>query len=342
MIVLRCHNANEKAWDQYVQGMTGGTFFHLTGWKRVVEKSFGHQAHYLCVEEGGLIKGVLPLFYVKSLLFGRSLVSVPFGVYGGIVADSQEVGGTLLETAKKLVPELQVAYLELRHIEKNGFDLPAKNLYVTFRREIYKDLDQNMAAIPRKQRRMIRQGIKHGLTSTLGGPELLPQFYNVYAHSVRNLGTPVFPYAYFRNLMEEFGEHCRILSVWYRGKMVGAVMTFFYKDQVMPYYGGALRDYFAYAVNDFMYWELMRYGCEQGYRIFDFGRSRQGTGSFDFKRHWGFESKPLFYQCHLNRSCTAPNLSPSNPRFKLWIAAWKRLPLSVTKLIGPMIVRSIP
>jgi FemAB-related protein (PEP-CTERM system-associated) len=143
-------------------------------------------------------------------------------------------------------------------------------------------------------------------------------------------------------LRQEFAEDCKVLSVWHEGKAVAAVLTFFFKDSVMPYYGGALRDTFSYAVNDFMYWELMRYGCEHGYRCFDFGRSKQGTGAYDFKRHWGFEPQPLCYQYYLYRAKAIPNANPTNPKFQPFIDLWKRLPLSCTKVIGPMILRSIP
>jgi FemAB-related protein (PEP-CTERM system-associated) len=339
--ILSYHDTMQEAWDQYVRSAPRATFFHSTGWKRVIERTFGHQAFYFLAEEGGRIIGILPLFYVKSLLFGRALISVPFGVYGGIVADDQTIEEALLEVAEALARQLRVRYLELRHLEKNGLSLPTKDLYATFRREIYDGVDQNLAAIPRKQRRMIRQGIKSGLQSSLV-TDCLEEFYEIYAHSLKSFGTPVFPRQFFRNLRQEFGEDCKILSVWHEGKMVAGVMTFFFKECVMPYYGGALREYFPYAVNDFMYWELMRYGCEHGYRLFDFGRSKQGTGAYEFKRHWGFEPQPLCYQYYLHRSKVIPNLSPANPTFQPFIEIWKRLPLLVTKRLGPAIVRSLP
>jgi FemAB-related protein (PEP-CTERM system-associated) len=307
----------------------------------VIEQSFGHQPFYFYTEEDGHITGILPLFYTRSLLFGRSLISVPFGVYGGIIADNQEAAELLLEAACQLAHRLRAKYVELRSVEKTNFRLPTKDLYVTFQREIYSDVEQNIAAIPRKQRRMIRHGTERGLKATIGS-DYLDTFYEIYASSLRNLGTPVFSYQFFRNLQRQFGEACKILSVWHEDRIVAGVMTFFFKNQVIPYYGGALREFFPYAVNDFMYWELMRYGCEQGYRLFDFGRSKQGTGAYDFKRHWGFEPQPLHYQYYLNNATTVPNLSPANPKFQLVIDLWKRLPIALTKLVGPMIVRSLP
>jgi len=188
---------------------------------------------------------------------------------------------------------------------------------------------------------MIRQGQKAGLEARIGGIEFLSRFYDIYAHSVRNLGTPVFSRRLFENLLVEFGQSCRIFTIWREGKMMAGVMTFFFRDRVMPYYGGALKEAFCYAVNDFMYWELMQYAAQKGYKIFDFGRSKRGSGSYDFKRHWGFEPMPLAYQYHLVWQKSIPDLSPFNPKFSLAIKIWRHLPVSLTKLIGPLIAKQL-
>ncbi len=329
-------------WDAYVLSSETATFFHLTGWRNVVEKTFGHRPCYLLAEEAGEIKGILPLFLVKNLLFGRSLVSVPLAVYGGICTDSTEAEALLLEEAQRLAREFRAEYLELRNIYKTHPGLPIKDLYVTFRREIYEDPEKNLSLIPRKQRRMIRQGQKNSLRSEISRGDRLREFYAVYAHSLRNLGTPVFPFKWFEALLQEFQDCCQILVVTYQEKIVAGVLTFFFKEQVMPFYSGAYEDYFRYAVNDFMYWELMCYGSERGYKVFDFGRSKKGTGSYDFKRHWGMEPLDLHYQYDLVRAKELPNLSPTNPRYANLINLWKRLPLPATKILGPKIAKYIP
>jgi FemAB-related protein (PEP-CTERM system-associated) len=331
-----------KMWDDYVYTHPQGTFFHLIGWKRVIENTFGYQPWYVYAEDHGAITGVLPLFAVKKPVFGVRLVSVPFGVYGGLCAHDAGVETLLLERAKQLTQEIGADCLELRHAVANGHELPVKSLYVTFQRTLYADEEENLQAIPRKQRRMVRQGAKHDLHTKMGDDEDLQGFYDVYAQSLHNLGTPAFPRRYFHALREEFGEQCRILSVWHHHTMVAAVMTFFFKDWVMPYYGGALKDYFRYAVNDFMYWELMCYASRSGFNVFDFGRSREDSGSYAFKKHWGFEPQPLPYQYYLPKGGSLPNLSPANPKFRVLIAAWKRLPFSVTKILGPQIIRYLP
>ena len=341
MEVVQLHSQDQSRWDDFVHNNPNASFFHLTGWKRVLEETFGYQATYWFAESNGKISGIFPLFLIDNPIFGKSLLSLPFGVYGGIVAENPETQNTLLGLGKDLVERFKVKYLELRHVRQNELSLPVRELYVTFRKELSRDIEKNFSAIPRKQRRMIRQGQKHGL-QTLVGQEHLKDFYHVYAHSVKNLGTPVFPYMFFENLQREFGEQCQILSVWHEGKMVAGVMTFFFANMIMPYYGGALKSYLPLAVNDFMYWELMKYGVERGFDLFDFGRSRIGTGAYHFKRHWGFDPEVLPYQYILADGRHLPNINPSNPKFELLISTWKRLPLMVTNVLGPRLIKFFP
>lgn len=345
LVVLPEIKPNEEiedaVWDQYVLSHPQGTLFHLSGWQRVLESTFSFRSFSCAAVKEGRITGVLPLFLVRHLPFGHSLVSAPLAVYGGICADNTGAEQALLNHARQLAERMGVRYLELRNqVSLEG--MPVKDLYFTFRREIFSDPEKNLAAIPRKQRRMVRQGEKYGLASCMGGEELLGDFYHLYAYSVRNLGTPVFPIGLFRNLLREFGASCRIFGIFHQKKMVAGVMTFFFRDQVLPYYAGALREAYQYAVNDFMYWGLLSYGAEQGFKVFDFGRSKKGSGPYDFKRHWGFEPIPLPYQYHLVKQSEMPNLSPTNPKFSLAIELWKKMPLPMTQWLGPKIVRFFP
>jgi FemAB-related protein (PEP-CTERM system-associated) len=187
---------------------------------------------------------------------------------------------------------------------------------------------------------MLRQGAKYGLRAEFG-LQHLDIFYDIYAHSVRNLGSPVFPRRLFRAVVQEFGKDCELLTIWKDGAAVSSVLSLFFEEQVLPYYGGALESALGYAVNDFMYWELMCYGARSGYRLFDFGRSREGTGAYNFKRHWGFEPIPLPYQYVLFKGAM-PDLSPSNPKMRHAIAAWRHVPLPLTKLIGPPLTAYLP
>jgi FemAB-related protein (PEP-CTERM system-associated) len=328
-------------WDAFVRSTPGGSPFHLIAWKRAVESSFGHRPHYLMAVRGGGLEGVLPLFEVRGLFGGRGLVSVPYGVYGGICATPGPARAALVEAARELGRRLDTDYVELRHRPGQQVELPTKNLYVTFSRPVFPSEEENLSAIPRKQRRMTRQGVKHGLRAEIGLGHL-DGFWDIYAHSVHSLGSPVFPRRLFRNIAQEFGKECELLTVWKDQRMVAGVLSLYYEDQVLPYYGGALQDALPYAVNDFMYWELMCHVSRAGCRVFDFGRSREGTGAYNFKRHWGFEPVPLPYQYILADGHQMPNLSPSNPKMHLAVETWKRLPLPLTKVLGPRLTRYLP
>jgi FemAB-related protein (PEP-CTERM system-associated) len=329
------------AWDRYVTANPAATFFHRAGWKRVIEKSFGHRTHYLYAKRDGAIEGVLPLVHMKHPIFGHSLISVAFGVYGGPVASNAVAENALDARARALAANLDVDYLEYRQLQpkdRPGF-VANSELYATFRKALEPSVDQNLFSIPRKQRAMVRKGLKFGLQSEIDSDP--NRLHKVYATSVRNLGTPVFARRYFEELKREFKDECEILLVVDRGRAVAGVMSFYFRDEVLPYYGGGTREARDLAANDVMYWEVMRRACERGSRIFDFGRSKVGTGSYQFKKNWGFPAMPLHYLYQLRRGEALPALNPLNPKFRLFIAIWKRLPLAVANRIGPHIVRHI-
>jgi len=330
----------EREWDDFVRAAPEGTFFHLAGWKRVVEKTFGHRTFYLAARRGNAIVGVLPLTQVKSFLFGNSLISNAFCVHGGILAADDECGDALRAQAIAIAEREKVDCVELRSMNTSHTGWVAKeNLYATFKRPLMADPEANMKAIPRKQRAMVRKGIANGLTSECD--DNIARLHHVYAHSVRNLGTPVFPQAYFQSLKDEFGEACDVVTVLHRSRAVASVMNFYFRDQVLPYYGGGRTEARDLAANDFMYWEVVRRASERGFRQFDFGRSKVGTGSYHFKRNWGFEPTPLTYEFRLIKGAKIPDLNPLNPKFRTFVSLWRRLPLALTKLVGPHIVRGI-
>jgi FemAB-related protein (PEP-CTERM system-associated) len=324
-------------WDAFVEQCPDATFFHRAGWKKAIEDAFGHRAYYLYAESSEGIEGVLPLAHVHSLLFGNAVVSTPFCVYGGAVATSQTARVALEAAAQDLSRRLKVDYLELRNQKLYHPTWHVKDLYVTFRKAIDPEPEKNFLAIPRKQRRMVRQGIKAGLIGEIDDD--VERFYEIYAISMRNLGTPVFSRKYFRTLKQVFGADCEVLTVTHAGRAVSSVMSFYFRDEVLPYYGGGTSDARALAANDFMYWELMRKASERGLRMFDYGRSKKGTGSYSFKKNWGFEPTPLYYEYFLVNARIMPDISPLNPRYRLFINGWRYMPVSLSKLVGPMIAR---
>jgi FemAB-related protein (PEP-CTERM system-associated) len=332
--------ADADRWDAFVADCPEATFFHRAGWKAVVEQSFGHRTHFLYAERQGRIVGVLPLVHVKSRLFGNALISSAFAVYGGPAVVEEGAREALDARAIQLAELLQVDHLEYRCRTAVRPDWACKSdLYVTFRKAISRDPDENMKAIPRKQRAMVRKGIKAGLQTE--NDDQVDRLHHIYAVSVRNLGTPVFPKSYFRNLKKTFGKDCEVLTITHDGAAVASVMNFYFRDEVLPYYGGGTDGARPVAANDFMYWEVMRRAAEQGCRLFDFGRSKAGTGSYAFKKHWGFEPEPLHYEFYLRGAASIPDVNPLNPKYRLFIQAWQRLPLPVSKLIGPLVVRNL-
>jgi len=333
-------DSGRAAWDAYVLAAPGATFFHRAGWQRVLHDVFRHDTHYLRAMRGGRLVGVLPLAHVKSLLFGSALTSLPFAVYGGVVADDDEAAAALEQEAQRLAQRLRVQHLELRNLQPRHPDWPRQDLYVTFRRAILPEEEANMLAIPRKQRAMVRKGIKNGLQSTRD--DGIERFFKLYADNVHRHGTPALPRRYFQALRREFGADCEVLTVSAPdGQPLSSVMSFYFRDEVLPYYAGdaeAARDL---AANDFKYWELMRQACARGLKTFDYGRSKQGTGSFAFKKNWGFEPQPLHYEYCLYKRDAVPQNNPSNGKYKLLIETWRRMPIGMANWLGPHIVRSL-
>ncbi len=337
--------AAAPAWDRFVDAMPNGTFFHRAAWADVFTRAFGHNAHYMMAERDGAVTGVAPLVHVKTRLFGNTLISSPFCVYGGPLAADRESFEALDAHAASLMRSTGATAMEYRFREppEDGWldgEWHAKDdLYVTFRKPIGANDDANMKAIPRKQRAMVRKGIDRGLTSRVGrGVDAL---HAVYAESVRNLGTPVFSRGYFRLLTEVFADQVDVLTVLDGERPVAAVLNFYDRGEVLPYYGGGTAQARSVAANDFMYWEVMRHAAARGCTSFDFGRSKVGTGAFSFKKNWGFAPQPLLHRFRLKPGTAVPDLNPLNPKYRLFIAAWKRLPLPVANRLGPIIVRGV-
>jgi FemAB-related protein (PEP-CTERM system-associated) len=332
--------AGHAAWDAFVQACPQASFFHRAGWQRILANVYRHKTYYLFAERYGQIQGVLPLAHVKSRLFGNALVSLPFGVYAGVAASDAAAADALELEAQDLARRLGVEHLEFRNVAPRHPDWPRQDLYVTFRKEILPDEEANMLAIPRKQRAMVRKGLKSGLVSSIDGD--VERFFALYADNVHRHGTPAMPKRYFQALMQEFGADCEVLTVSTAdGRALSSVMSFYFRDEVLPYYAGddeAARDL---AANDFKYWELMRRACARGIKVFDYGRSKQGTGSFAFKKNWGFEPTPLHYEYCLYKRDSVPQNNPNNAKYQLLIKTWRRLPISLANWLGPFVVRSL-
>jgi len=331
----------EGDWDAFVDSCPEATFFHRAGWRRVIEKSFGQKTHFICTERDGCITSVLPLVHCRSRLFGNRLVANAFCVAGAPATVDDAARDALDQRAEDLLGKLDADYIEYRDPSRPHADWPCKEgLYATFDREIEADEDDNLKQIPRKQRAAVRKALKAELIDSID--ENTDRFFDLFALSVRNLGTPVFARRYFDTLLDEFGDACDILTVSSRdGRPLSSVLNFYFRDSVMPFYTGSIPEARRLGANDFMYWRLMRRAIERGYTRFDFGRSKVGTGPYDFKRYWGFEPRPVIHEFKMRPGIPLPDVNPNNPKYRMMIGAWKRLPLPVANLIGPWIGRQV-
>lgn len=337
-LAVRCLAASEAPrWDAFVMANKAASFFHLSGWARVTEEALGHRAIFLYAERGGEIEGVLPLALVDSWLTGRALVSTPACIEGGVLADSEAAAQALEDEALLIARQLDCARLELRGRSARHQDWPSANHYVRFEKPILPKVEDNLAAIPRKQRAVVRKGIALGLADEID--DALDNFHALYCDNSQRHGSPALPRRYFDLLRAVFGPACEILTVRDgEGRALSSVLSFYFKDTVLPYYAGDLPAAREFHANDFKYWALMKRACERGFKTFDYGRSRVGSGSWSFKKNWGCTEQPLVYQYRVLRGA-APEHHPGNPKYRALIGLWKRLPPGLARAMGPHLVR---
>jgi FemAB-related protein (PEP-CTERM system-associated) len=331
----------EAEWDRFVTSSLYGTFFHLTGWRTVVERVLGHRCFSLVARGKEGFTGVFPISWVRSRLFGDCLVSMPLAVYGGICANDEGSYFGLLNAGRDLGKRLGVKYIEMRNrTEPFPSSLPGRDLYVTFVQDLSPGPENLLQGLPRDTRYMVRKSLKAGLDFT--EDMSLREFYEIYARNVHRLGTPVFSRELFSLLIREFRGQCRLFGVRKGRTPIAGVLCFYFKDQVLPYYAGALATHYKDAPNNFMYWNLICQSYREGFRHFDFGRSKRGTGPFSFKSSWSMQMTELPYRYQLVRAHDIPHMSAIDPKFRLPISLWKRMPFSWTKVLGPRLIRCIP
>lgn len=320
-------------WDAFVDQRADGTFFHLSGWQRVLQLTLGHPTYYLYATLNHEIVGVLPLAWVHSKLFGNALVSTPFCVYGGAVGEP-EIRRLLEDKAAEIGRELGVNQVELRYRDPQENDWLTRSQHATFGMPLAADDAAILAGIKKNQRALIRKGLQSELTREIEQDPT--DFYAIYSESLRNLGTPVFSAKLIQALQQAFPDRTDILTVREAGKAVSSVFNFYYKNQVLPYYGGGKPVARELKSNDLMYYQLMCHArAEKGCNFFDFGRSKLDSGAFSYKKHWGMQDHLLHYQFKLIKAQQLSNLSPNNPKYQLFIRLWQKLPLPISRWLGP-------
>jgi FemAB-related protein (PEP-CTERM system-associated) len=334
------NDPNDREWDAFVDAHPAGSFFHLSAWRGVAQKVFGHRTFQLRVHRHGALVAVLPLVEVRSRLFGHALIGNGFCVGGGPLALDEAALADILSQAEMLGRELGVEYVELRDTPEAGPDWrPRSDLYVNFARQAAADEAENFNQIPRKQRKVVRLALARGFTVTVDPSA--DDFYPLYARTMRNHGTPAMPRKYFDELASVFGADCEFMTVRDGGRPLSSVISYFYKDRVMPYYIGSGPAARTGGSNDMLLWSVMRRAVERGYPVFDFGRSKVGTGPYNFKCNWGFEPRPMTTQYRLLKTETLPNINPTNPHYAAFIKIWRRLPMPIANSISPLLSRSL-
>ena len=330
-----------REWDRYVEASPDATGYHLTLWRPVFEQVFRHRMVNLAALRDGRVAGILPFVLFRSLVFGRFAVSLPFVNYGGVVADDEAVAQALLDRAVDVARAEGAKHLELRHVRRRFSQLPDKRHKVSMTLALPETADLLWNALDRKARNQVRKAEKSGLSARSGGIELLDGFYSVFAENMRDLGTPVYPKAFFAAVLQAFPRDARIFQVLADDQVIAASVTYAWRHTVEVPWASSLRSHRDKSPNNLLYWAMLRQAADDKREIFDFGRSTPDEGTFHFKRQWGAVPGPMHWEYWL-ASGTLPDQSPANPKFRAAIAAWQRLPLAVANRLGPSIVRNIP
>ena len=327
----------DAEWDRYVRSHPEGSLFHESAWTASVREAYPkHEPLLLAAVRQGRIAGVLPLFHVKSLLFGSRFVSTAFGVYGGILADDAEAAAGLATAARDAANDRGAKYVELRSRRATFADLPKKDLYWTFRIPMLGTFDGTLAKLSKKMRQDLRRSDNKGFRFVESGVTT-SSFYELYLHTLRYHGTPPFPLRWFEALRKNFGDRCILLAAHdpQSDTRVGASMLFRDRDSLVPFYTGVPREFYKLRVTVALHARMVRLAVEDGSAFLDLGRSKAGTGAFDAKTHWGVDPEPLGYQYLMPEGTALPDLSPTNPKYQALIAIWKRLPIAATRMLGP-------
>jgi len=349
---------NASLWDAYISSHAQATLYHLAGWKYVIQKTYGHRAYYLMAldDNDQIVSGVLPLVHLKHILFGNSLISIPFFDLGGILADNEKTEQALLCHAVWLGEKLKTDHIELRHIEPlasiktdilspsgKSWPVQTRSHKVRMLLELPESADTLMKSFKSKLRSQIRRPLKDGLYSKTGGLELLNDFYHVFAVNMRDLGSPVHSKKLMRNILESFPDQAKIITVYKEEQPLAGSLIIGFKDTLENPWASALRKYSRMSPNMLLYWTMLEYACDNGYAYFDFGRSSPDEGTYKFKAQWGAEPTPLHWQyfLRLNDADASQTVTSDSLKYDKAVEYWKKLPVYITKMVGPLIRKHI-
>lgn len=330
---------DEKAWDEYVFNNPSSTFYHQIEWKNVVEKTYGHKPYYLIAKENEKICAVLPLFFMKSIFFGKKLISLPFSPYGGAIGDNSIFEKMLIDRAIKITENTGAEYMELRNNVPKNLKLVSNSLYVTLILKLNNSPEVVWDGLNNKVRNAIRNSLKLPLEISNG---CIDDFYKLYSKNMRELGTPTHSKEFFNTVISEFKDKAEIITVQYKDESISSAILFYFKDTVISGWAASDRKYRSFNSNNLLYWSAIKSACEEGYQFFDFGRSLHGSGTYRFKKPWGAEEHQLHYLYYLNGIKKIPDISQANHERQRFARVWKILPLSLTNTIGAKLRGNIP
>lgn len=333
---------HEPSWNQYVMKNPAASLYHRVEWRRLIQETFGHESVYLLARDSSNhVKGVLPLIRLKSRLFGDFLVSMPYFNYGGAIADTPAIEQKLMDSANEKASSLGVSHCEYRD-DIPRETLPAQTDKVNMILSLPDTADALWEGFSPKLRAQIKRPQRENPQILCGREELLDDFYRVFSRNMRDLGTPVYGKAFFRNILKIFPDQSHIMVIRLGNRPVAAGFLLGHGDTLEIPWASTIRDVNHLSVNMLLYWEVLRFAMVYQYRYFDFGRSSKDSGTLKFKQQWGAQAKQLHWHYWLANDTEMPSLNPNNPKYALMISIWKRLPIPVTKWLGPMIVKNLP
>ena len=333
--LCRVGPGDDRDWDEYVGRARDAGVYHRFGWARVIERSYGHAPRYLLARDEHGVRGVLPLVLFTGALGGRSLVSLPFLDEGGLCADDAEARTALWTAAQELATRERAGVVELRQGYPSGLPLASLGAKVSVMLDLAADPETMWKGLDAKVRNQVRKATNSGLTPAWCGVEGLDDFYAVFTHNMRDLGSPVHGRRFFAAILEEFAGDARLLLVRDGARVVagGVVMTF--RDTVLVPWASSLREWRNRCPSNLLYWEVIRSACDKGLAWLDFGRSSRGGGTYKFKMQWGGQERPLPWQVHPGDKASV--IHSDDPRYRWLIQAWQKLPVPIATVLGPIL-----
>lgn len=342
-MIRPCTAADAARWDAYVNAHPDARSYHLTAWRRIIEESFGHRSYSLLSEDAqGRVNGVLPLARLRSRMFGDFLVSVPYVNYGGVCADDDAIAGELIREAVRVSREQHVDHLEIRTETTADLGLRVRSAKVAMRLALPPSPEELWKSLSTKLRTKIRRAQQENMKSRVGGEDQLDAFYHVFSINMRDLGTPVYSKSFFRSILRELGKDAQISTVYLGQEPVASGFLVGYRDTVEIPWASSLKQHARLNPNIILYWDILEHACAQGYKTFDFGRSSPDSGPYHFKTQWRPKEIPLHWHYWVKGDAALPELSPQSPKFQAAVRMWQRLPVPVTRVLGPMIVKNLP